>query len=76
MEINRKGYINMSILKILYKTGVLLICCMIQMIGILIEGCGKLCGKFVEILTGWHNKLMSKVKDGKYVKTTDIDIPL
>ena len=66
----------MSIIKILYKTGILLICCIIQMLGILIEGCSKLCDMFVEILSGWHGKLSNKVKDEKHHKTTEIDIPL
>lgn len=47
----------MSILKILARTGVLLLCSIIQVIGVLVEGVCKLLGKLGEYLVILDNKL-------------------
>lgn len=69
-----RGITIMSIINILYKTAILFICSVIQMIAVLIEGMYKLLGKLVEGLETIHDKLLTRVEKKK--KKTNIDIPL
>ena len=67
----------MSIITILARTGILFVCSIIQVIGVVVEGVSKLFGKFGELLYALHDKLVNQLKtkddgyDGVYSRTTE-----
>lgn len=67
----------MTIINILARTGILFVCSIIQVFGVLIEGTAKLFGKIGEYLYVLHDKLVEQLKkqnsgyDGIYTRTTD-----
>ena len=72
-----RGITNMTIITILARTGILFVCSIIQVIGVIVEGISKLFGKFGEYLYALHDKLVEQLKkqdngyDGIYTRTTD-----
>lgn len=62
----------MAILKILARTGVLLVCSIIQVIGVLAEGVCRLLTKLGEYLVILDNKLMKKVDKKDEKKTEEV----
>ena len=67
----------MSIVKIIGKTILLLVCCVIQTLGVLFSGLSMLFGKFVEYLYKLCDKLEEVAKTGMFKKkTSKIDVPL
>ena len=66
----------MEIIKILYKTGLLLVCTTLQLFGVLTEGVARLFGKFTEYLEKAHDWLVDRYEFRKIKKVKKtIDIP-
>lgn len=66
----------MSIIKILYKTMILFVCCIVQMIGVLTEGVSRLFDEFGGYLILLHDKLIKLLEVRKKVKKAEIEAPL
>lgn len=66
----------MSIIEILYKTGIRLVCCIVQMFGVLIEGVEALFGKFGEYLNRLCTMLLDTAEKKKTIKKTYANLPL
>ena len=64
----------MSITNILYKTLILLVCSLIQVFGVLIEGISKLFAKFSELLEEAHDNLIDTLEPKKVKKSIDISL--
>ena len=62
----------MAILKILARTGVLLVCSIIQVIGVLVEGLSRLLNKLGEYLVILDKKLAKKVEKKEEKKTEEV----
>jgi hypothetical protein len=66
----------MSIVKIIGRTIILVVCGIIQIIAIVIDGVSKLIGKLGEYLFDLHDWLMERLNKKVKIKKTAIDIPL
>lgn len=59
----------MSIVNILMRTGILLVCGFIQIFNVLVEGLSKLFAGFVEVLDCLRDRLMAMVEKEKDEET-------
>lgn len=63
----------MSIIKLIWKTIILLVCSLIQVVGVLIEGIAKILFKTSELLEKAHDRVLDcgdlkkRKKKGKYI---------
>jgi hypothetical protein len=64
----------MSIIKILLRTVVMLICCVIQLIAITVNGISKLIGKIGDYLYALLNKIFELI-DRMETNKTDVSVP-
>lgn len=62
----------MAILKILARTGVLFVCSIIQVVGVIAEGAARLLGTLAEYLVILDDKLIRKVEKKKEKKTEEV----
>jgi TM2 domain-containing membrane protein YozV len=65
----------MTIIKLFWQTIVLLICCLIQMFGVIVEGIAKMLAAFAEVLTKLYNWVYEQ-KDIKKKDKSEFDIAL
>ena len=66
----------MSIINILMKMAILLVCSIIQVFGVLVEGISKIFGKIGEYLETLHDVLMEQIEKRKLTKKAAVDVPL
>ena len=62
----------MSIIKLLWKTIILLVCSIIQVVGVLVEGIAKILLRTAKLLEKAHDRVLDcsdlkKKKKGKYI---------
>ena len=66
----------MSIIKLIWKTIILLICSIIQLIGVLVEGMAKILSRTAKILEKAHDRVLDLGSKKKEEKKAHIHVPL
>ena len=66
----------MSIINLLWEMAVLLICSIIQVFGVFVEGIAKILKRVAELLESAHDRVLDQKNPKKKQKKVHINVPL